>query len=109
MSAIRLLWHKHRIVFVIFLAASAVTLFFVIRLAMFTIYWSDPAHRNLTPEPWMTPGYVAHSWGLPPHEIADFLDIPPGDRPTLAEIARSRNVPVSQIIEELSGILQDSK
>ena len=105
MSAIRLLWHKHRTVFVIFLAASAVTVFFLVRLTVFTIYWADPAHRNQAPQAWMTPGYVAHSWGRSPREIADLLGVAPGDRPTLADIARHRDVPVSQVIAELSAHL----
>ena len=108
MSAIRHLWQNHRLVLVIFVAASAVTVFFLVRLTVFSIYWSDPTHRNLTPEPWMTPGYIAHSWGLAPQTLADHLGISPGTRPSLADIARSRDVPVADILDQVSTFLAET-
>ena len=107
MSAIRLLWHKHRIIFLVFLGACAVTLFFLGRLAMFTIYWADPAHRNQVPEPWMTVGYVAHSWGIEPKTLAEHLAIELGTRQTLAQLARSRGIPVSTILDTVNTLLAD--
>ena len=105
MSPIRHLWQRHRIVVLIFAAACAISLFFLIRLASFALYWNDPAHRNLSPEPWMTPGYVAHSWGLDPQELSDQLGVAPGERPTLADLARARDVPVSDILEQVQTLL----
>ena len=105
MSAIRHLWAHHRIVLVVFLAAAAVSLFFLIRLTLFTFYWSDPAHRNQAPEGWMTPGYIAHSWGLDPQELSRALNAPPGQRKTLDEIARDRGIPVSDLLREVTALL----
>ncbi|MDQ2093187.1 hypothetical protein [Rhodalgimonas zhirmunskyi] len=105
MSAIRHLWTHNRPAFVLFLAATLVAGFFLVRLALFSIYWADPAHRNLTPEPWMTPGYIAFSWGIDPKLLIDGLDVPPHGRPTLMDIARSRGTDVSQVIDEVEALL----
>lgn len=105
MSAIRHLWAHHRPVLLLFLGAALVTLFFVVRLTLFTLYWSEPAHRNLAPEPWMTPGYIAHSWGLDPEQLARTLGATPGRRMTLEDIARARGLPVAALIAELNALL----
>jgi hypothetical protein len=66
-------------------------LFFAVRLTVFTIYWSDPAHRDQAVEGWMTPGYVARSWDVDPEVIRAALPPPPDGtpdrRPTLDAIA----------------------
>lgn len=54
--------------------AFAVTLFFVVRMVAFAIYWSDPAHRDQQVQGWMTPGYVAKSWGVPREDIRDLFE-----------------------------------
>ncbi|MDQ2089097.1 hypothetical protein [Marimonas arenosa] len=105
MSAIRHLWAHHRPVLLLFFGAAAVTVFFLARLTLFALYWSDPAHRNLAPEPWMTPGYIAHSWGRDPEELARHLGAAPGRRMTLEDIARARGVPVAEVIAELTAHL----
>ncbi len=40
------LWQYNRGLLIAFVLALAVTLFFAVRLALFTLYWQDPAHRN---------------------------------------------------------------
>ena len=60
---------------------------------MFTVYWSDPAHRNQNIAGWMTPRYVGHSWQVPPEVIATALGLTQdgsGRRITLADIAESQ-------------------
>ena len=108
MSDIRILWHNHRLVFLVFLAARAITLFFLVRLTVFSLYWADPAHRNQVPAPWMTPGYIAHSWGIEPRDLSAQLGVPQGQRPTLADIARERGVPVAQVLDEVNALLPDA-
>lgn len=105
MTAIRHLWAHHRAAFVFFIASVALTLFFLIRLAVFAHYWSDPAHRNLSPQPWMPLGYVARSWGRTPEALAAALDTSAGRRDTLRDIARARGVPVETVIAELNALL----
>lgn len=91
-----------------FLLALGLTLFFAARMALFTLYWSDPAHREQPLEPWMTPRYIAHSWHLPPDELRALLGpLPPeaGRRPTLRDIAAARGIPVETLIDELGAAL----
>jgi hypothetical protein len=108
MSAFRHLWTHHRLALLAFLAAALISLLFLVRLTVFTLYWADPAHRNQLAQPWMTPGYLAHSWQLDPTELAQALGIPPGSRPTLQDIARDRGVPVEDILREINALLAES-
>lgn len=108
MRRLRALWRHHRAAMLLFCAALAVTVFFVVRMAIFAVYWSDPSHRAQPPEPWMTPRYIAHSWGLDPGEVARGLGLPEtidDDRPTLEEIAEHRGVPVEQVIAEVREMI----
>lgn len=90
-----------------FLLALALTLFFAGRLVLDMVYWADPAHRDQTPQAWMTPRYIAHSWGMDPKELGRELNLPKPkkERPTLAYIAEMRGVPVEQILAEVEAIL----
>ena len=76
-----------------FVLATAITLFFVVRIVTSAIYWADPAHQNETVKPWMTVGYIAKSWDLNPREIDILagLPIPEEHGPrTIKEIAQAR-------------------
>lgn len=108
---LRFLWHHHRLPFLAFLAAALFTAFFVGRMAVFTLYWSDPAHRNQPPEGWMTPRYIAFSWGLEPSDVSGALGVTStfGPRPSLQQIANARGVPVAVILEETEALLQQMR
>lgn len=88
-----------------FLLACAVTLFFMLRLVVQTVYWQT--HREVPVEPWMTVGYVARSWNLDPRELDAKAGLPlpeaKGHPQPLAEIARDRGVPVAEIIAEVEA------
>lgn len=103
MNAIRRLWKTHRLAVVAFVAALLVALFFAARLLYFTVYWSDPAHRNQPIEDWMTVGYVARSYGVPRDELAQAIGVmpAPGKRRTLAQLASERGVDTATIRVEL--------
>lgn len=108
MSLLVQLWRRHPLACLGFLAGLALTLVFLLRLALFTFYWSDPDHRRLVPEGWMTPGYVAHSWNLPVEEVAAQLGLterPEGKPPTLAEIARAQGEDEAALLARLEGWL----
>lgn len=83
-----------------FIAAAVVTLFFATRMIFFTVYWSDPAHRDQVLQGWMTPGYVAHSWSVPRPVIAetlgDIADVSKGK--TLDQIASDTGEPLQDLI-----------
>lgn len=108
MSAFRHLWTHHRLALLAFLGAALVTLLFLVRLTVFTIYWANPEHRNLQPEPWMTPGYLAYSWQIDPADLARALGIAQGARRTLQDIADERGVPVEVIVIEINALLESS-
>jgi hypothetical protein len=111
LNRVAYLWRHDRLAVVAFSAALALTLFFAVRMLVFSIYWSDPTHRAQPPEPWMTPRYIAHSWGLDPAEVALALGAvkTPGPRPTLREIARLRNVPLQQVLVEAQALLDATR
>jgi hypothetical protein len=103
------LWRRHPWSMTGFLLAATVTLFFLVRFAVHAIYWSDPAHRNMTPQPWMTVGFIAQSWDLDPVVIDEKAGLPlpqEGRGPlTLQEIARQRGVPVQEIITQVEAVI----
>lgn len=110
-SKIRFLWTRHRLPFVAFLGAACITLFFVVRMVIFTLYWSDPSHRDQPPQDWMTPRYIAFSWGLEPSDVATALGVTKtfGTRPSLKQIAHERAVPISVILQEVEALLQQAR
>ncbi|MBE1202821.1 hypothetical protein [Aminobacter carboxidus] len=75
-----------------FVTALVASGFFAIRLTVHTIYWSS--HREEPIEPWMTVGYVAHSYNLEPKALFSALNLPIGvsDRRTLGDMASAKGV-----------------
>ena len=91
-----------------FLLAAAVTLFFLFRIVSSAIYWSDPAHHNETVKPWMTMGYIAHSWHLDPARIDLLAGLPsPKDHGpwTIEQIAKARGVETDAIIRQVNDAI----
>ena len=102
---LRRIWQAAPVATVILGGALAVSLFFAVRLVAFWIYWADPAHRDQDIQPWMTPGYVAHSWGVPREVAFEALGIPPGAPRTIEELARERGVPVETLATDLQAAI----
>ena len=106
---VRHLWQSHRWLLLGFLAALALTLFFAGRAAVFAVYWSQ--HRDEAIAGWMTPGYIAHSWQLPPEVMAGALGLSredgEGRRLTLSEIAAERGVPVATLAAAIEAAIED--
>jgi hypothetical protein len=111
MSALARLWREHRLVLLAFAAALAVTLFFAVRTAVFWVYWSDPARRDLALQGWMTPGYVAQSWQVDRAMVAGVLELGPGEARgrTLQEIADVRGVPLAELEAELMAAIAEAR
>lgn len=102
--------HRHPVLFAAFGLALALTLFFAGRFTWAAIYWSQ--HREMPVQGWMTIGYVGHSWGLDPRALDAAAGTPrpePGHPLTLDEIARTRGVPVTQVIAEVTAAVQALK
>lgn len=107
------LWRSRPYLVTAFLLASAVTLFFAVRLLVSAIYWANPAHREQTVEGWMTIRYIARSWDLKGPDIDALANLPlphlKGRPQPLVEIARDRGIPVADVItavEKAIAILQ---
>ena len=105
------LFKRHPIAAPGFVIALACVLFFAVNLIADAIYWNDPEHRRQTPEAWMTPRYIAHSWQLDPKDVGEALGMigpperGPDKRPTLSYIAEKRGVPVEQVIAEATDFV----
>ena len=106
-GALRHLWIRHRPALVGLVVALAVVAFFVARFVAFSLYWADPDHRRQPPQAWMTPRYISLAWDIPPGEVMRALGVAdrPDRRPTLAEIARRREVPVEVVIDEVRRLI----
>lgn len=94
------LWETQRLAVILFAIASSLALFFAGQMISRAIYWADPAHIRVLPEPWMTPGYVGRSWKVSPEDMGKILDAPELDRKrhTLEEIAEGKAVPVDELL-----------
>lgn len=67
--------------------ALLVAAFFAFRLVMMALHWSDLAEPQI--ESWMTLGVIARSWDVERDGLAEALglEVAPGQRLTLADIA----------------------
>ncbi len=89
-----------------FVIACLITLFFVVRLLVSVIYWTS--HINEPVQPWMTLGYIAHSWQV---ETVDLIaqvgiKVQKGRPTTLQELAQRQGVPVANVVAAVSDAVQ---
>ncbi len=78
------------------------------RSVVFWIHRPSPTERELTIAAWMTPRYIARSWGVPLEIILEAIDAPrpPPDGPmSLTQLAIYRGVPTHQVIEEAQAAI----
>lgn len=113
LNAVGYLWRHHRMALVALGLVCALAAFFAIRLAVFTLYWADPAHQAPRIEPWMTPGYVARAWDVDVDVIRAALPVTAqastGGRLTLDEIAATSGVALPAIIAALEAAIRDAQ
>lgn len=97
------LWRRHRVLVSAFALALALTLFFAVRIVVQAVYWAN--HRDEAVQPWMTLGYVSHSWQVPPDLLAERLGFqrPEGRPLTLLEQAVARGEPVADLIARVEA------
>lgn len=91
--------------------ALAAAVFVGVRTVRHALYWADPAHRNVTPEGWMTLGYLERSHHLPHHSLGPALGLSPqpGEPLSLEEIAATRNEPLAQLLAEVGAVIEAEK
>lgn len=77
--------------------AIGFTGFHAYRLVRDAIYWN--VHKDEPIEGWMTLGYVAHSYHVPPHILFQALGMQPGppERRNIAAIAADKGQSVAQV------------
>jgi hypothetical protein len=96
-------WRQWLIVgaFVLVLGATGLHVARTVREAR---YWRE--HRDEPIHGWMSVGYVAHSYHVPPQVLYQALNLPrePRDRRPLREIARSQG----RSMDEIRVVLQDA-
>ncbi len=87
---------RQSVVAVAFLLSLSVAIFFVVRAARPLIYWHY--HQDEPIRGWMTLGYVAHSYRVPPHVLHSALGLPdkPPDKRPLREIAKAQEQAIVQ-------------
>lgn len=103
-QTIRHAWRAAPIATAILAVASLVGVLFLVRILGAWAHWQDPGNRDQKIEPWMTPGYVAHSWYVPREVLLDALPqtLERGKRRNFDQLAKETNISV----DELIGIAQ---
>ena len=89
-----------------FLLALVFTAVHVVRTVQDAIYWRQ--HRDEPIQGWMTVGFVAHSYHVPPHVLLLALGLPlgpPPDKRPLADIAASRGLSVDRLTAVLNSAI----
>lgn len=98
---------------IILLAAFVLTLgvatIFIVRTVQPIIYWR--LHRDEPIKGWMTVGYVAHSYHVPPHVLYKALGLPhrPPDRRPLRDIARAQGRSMDEMRALLSKAIVNAR
>jgi hypothetical protein len=95
------LWLRQRVLLVLFVLALGLTGFFVVRLVVVSIHWSNPAHHDAVIEGWMPLRYVARSWDVPPEVLGAALGLRAVARLTVADIAAARGSTVEAVRADL--------
>ncbi len=107
-ARIRRLWAAAPVATIILALALAAVGLFTVRGVVFWVYWSDPARHEQAIEPWMTPGYIAHSWQVPRSVVIEALHapVPPPKGPmNLTELAAHNGVPIEDLIAEAEAAI----
>ncbi len=97
----RKLGRREWILLLFFLVTLAFTGLFAARAFRRAVYWRQ--HRDETIRPWMSVGYVSHSYRVPPPVLYQAIGVEPTphDRRPLRKIAAQQNRSVDTLISEL--------
>lgn len=104
---IKHLWHHHKALLLAFVIAATLTLLFAARMVMFSLYWSNPAHQNQPLQGWMTPRYVAYSYGLKREELRTVLGFDPAPvaRLSLKDLLQGQGVSLNDMQTRIDAIM----
>lgn len=110
MNFVRYLLNRQPIAFAVCLVALLAAAVFGGRFITEALYFSNPAHRYQSLEPWMSPRYVSHSYDLPREVVADVFGIDleaerAEDRrdkpPRMREIAQRQGLSIAELEAKL--------
>nr|WP_321458409.1 hypothetical protein [uncultured Cohaesibacter sp.] len=98
-KAFRYFWKEQPVALSVFVLAVVLLLFFGVRFVDRFLYFHDPAHRNQSLEPWMTPRYVGMSYKLPRDVIFDVMELgeTEGRRISVGEIAQRMGISLDEL------------
>jgi hypothetical protein len=98
------------VVLLAFLLVVSFTGLFAVRTVRRAIYWHY--HQDEPIRPWMSLGYIAHSYRVPPWILSQALGLPrepdkrgKPDRRPIREIAREQNRSVDEVIATLQDAI----
>ncbi len=102
-------WKHHRLLLIAFALAVLVAVGMAGRVLFAWVYWN--ANHQQAVAAWMTPGYVAHSWKIDRSALIDRLieplDLMPGRRETIAEIAKRTGMPEAEVIARIEAAVAE--
>ncbi|MGI9037078.1 MAG: hypothetical protein ACR2GD_13715 [Pyrinomonadaceae bacterium] len=92
---------KQWLLFCAFILVICFTCFHLYRTIERAAYWR--AHHDQPIADWMTVGYIAHSYHVPPTVLYDALGLKPEphDRRTLSQIATAQNRSAAEVKKDL--------
>ena len=109
MNAIKILWQQNKLLLIAFVVAGLITIMFAVRTIVFAIYWNNPDHQRQAFEAWMTPQYVAYSYGLDREQVARTLGLEPnaGMRLKMGDIAAQTGLTLQQLQAKIDALPHD--
>ena len=98
----RRLWANHRKLVIAFAVMVVLAAGFLIRGFVLVPPRGDPSRPVAA---WMTPGFVVHTYHIPPEVVGEILGLTPGEhrRQTIAEIATAQGAIVTDLLAELQA------
>ena len=98
MDFLRFLFRRHPWPTAVIAAGLVALVWFGGHFVSDVLYFSDPAHREQPLAAWMSPRYVAKSWGLPPEVVADVMQLTPDHRRiTLDQVAERQGISLEEL------------
>lgn len=96
------LWTRHRRLVIAFAVAVLLAAALLVRGLVLVPPRGDPTRPVAA---WMTPGFVVHTYHLPPEVVGEILGLPPGEkrRQTIAEIATAQGRVVTELLDALQS------
>ncbi len=107
LNGIKHLWRNQKLLLLAFTLAAVMTVMFAARMVVFSFYWGNPDHQNQPLEGWMTPRYVAYSYGLEPDEFEQILGIDPTavSRTHLRDILKEQDLTLEELQARIDALV----